>query len=259
MPGSPAVDESLCATMESSTYLGETHPLNPAVEAHMISPRSVFSTDDLEKRATEAKDKRCKDANSREARKGAILDSLGKYQISDNYLSPADDLLARNDWSVQPKTITRPRPPFRWNNMQLEHVDGEVVPSDQAYADTILDTECDLLAGTTWANYIEIQSFTDKSEVIVDDTVQYTNTHNVLYQGEKVWTLVTNHFCCKEGLWGQSSSCIYMRAKGVLRVKIVHKGRKASGDGWNSIETREYRVEDIIKKSGEARGRALCQ
>jgi hypothetical protein len=171
-------------------------------------------------------------------------------------IKEASPVSRRKILSVQPSMITKDRDPFMWVGAPLGEIDGVIVPSDQAYTDMILDNGSTLPQGTGWSDFVTVESFSDK---FCHDrsAFRYVNSHTIKYNGEPIWKLETEHTCNTTGTRGQSSSCIYMKAKGILRVKITHKGRNNVGNGWNSRETREYQVADIIKESGEARGRAL--
>jgi hypothetical protein len=220
-----------------------------------VGYQSLLSLEQMEK-ARIAKETRKLTTDARNGRKGAILESLGNFEIGDDFAQSFSEPPPVPNLLVQPSLITKDREPFRQNGAPSTEVDGVIVPSDQAYTDMVLDNGSTLPAGTVWADYVQVESFSDK---FCDDlnAVRYVNTHTIKYNGEALWKLVTEHSCNASGNRGQSSSCILMKAKGILRVKISHKGRNNKGSGWNSRETREYQVADIIKASGEARGRDL--
>lgn len=252
MPGITALHERIVESQEENPKHNAADPAySGSVGAHMISPQSVCWRGEAELGAKEAKGARGRLADIRENNKKAARDGLREFETDHGYLLAEEE--PTQTWSVEPKSLKQSKAPFRWNSMQLDHIDGEVVASDQAYTDMILDQGASLPSGTTWSDFIRLDSLVDKSEVPLSPDIQYTNTHTLTYQGEVVWKLRTDHFCCYEGTWGQSSSCVLMKSKGLLRLKIIHKGRKNCGKGWNSMETREYRLEDFVKKSGEAR------
>jgi hypothetical protein len=131
-------------------------------------------------------------------------------------------------------------------------LDGEVIPSDQAYADIILDREIDeayISSRCTLESLFDKQTQGDG----LGDEFTYQCTHTVLYKGEAVWKLKTISSCNRRGTRGQSSSCILKRQKGVVRVNVIHKGRHYHGGGRNVIEHREYSLIDIIRTSGQMR------
>lgn len=81
----------------------------------------------------------------------------------------------------------------------------------------------------------------------------HTSIHTLQYNGESIWKLETRRCFDVSGTWGQTSTCSLLREKGVLRLKLTHKGRKNMGQGWHSRETREYDLLEMIKESGLAR------
>jgi hypothetical protein len=143
------------------------------------------------------------------------------------------------------------------DNTQL---DGKIFPSDQAFSDMILDEGQALPTGSVWADFIAVESLTDKVSNDSLNSFCYVYTHNMRYNGEIIWTLETRSNCDSKGIWGQSSSCTISRREELLRVKIVHKGRRNLGEGWNTREKREFKLADLIRQSGEARQKELmCQ
>lgn len=231
----------------------------PVFSAEPMIYKPVFSPEQME-RAKIIKQEREIAANAKNTRRSAILTSVENFELQDDppLLKDADPISRqRTNLSVEPLMTTQDRKPFVWDGAPPDEIDGEIVPSDQAYADMILDNGLTLPEGVVWADFITVESISDKFGDNMRGAFRYVNAHTIKYNGEPIWKLATEHSCNTNGTRGQSSSCILMKAKGILRVKIIHKGRNNVGSGWNSRETREYRVEDIIKKSGEARGREL--
>ena len=140
-------------------------------------------------------------------------------------------------------------------------VEGKIVPSDQAFIDMVLEKGESLPEGSQWIDFVTIESLTDKASDDANHSFAFIFTHTLRYNGEAIWTLETRSNCDGKGTWGQSSTCTLHRIRdGVLRVKIVHKGRTDLGDGWNTRENREYSLPDIIRQSGEARqAELMCQ
>jgi hypothetical protein len=149
--------------------------------------------------------------------------------------------------SIHPIKVTRGRTPFIWRKSLCVDIDGETVPSDNAYVDMILEERYDAL------DYVTLVSETIKTTERGGQVFAHTTFHTVQYNGESIWKLETRRCFDVSGTWGQTSNCTVQKDQGILRVKLVHKGRKNMGQGWNSRETREYDLLDMIKESGEAR------
>jgi hypothetical protein len=143
------------------------------------------------------------------------------------------------------------------DNMQL---DGKIVPSDQAFSDMILEDGRTLPEGSVWADFIAVESLTDKVSDESHSSFSYVYTHTMRYNGETIWILETRSNCDKRGTWGQSSTCTLSHRDGLIRVNINYKGRRSLGQGWNTREKRELKLADLIRQSGEARQKELmCQ
>jgi hypothetical protein len=176
--------------------------------------------------------------NAKSRRKAAILESLGDSGIEGGVsqsTSKASPISKRQNLSVQPSMITKDREPFTWNCAPSGEIDGVIVPSGQAYTDMILDNGSTLPEGTIWSDFVTVESFTDR---FCDGVgmVLYVNTRTIKYDGEPIWKLETEHTYNTSGTRGQSSSCILIKFKGILRVKIIHQGRNNIGSEWNSRE-----------------------
>lgn len=130
---------------------------------------------------------------------------------------------------------------------------GRVISSDQAYIDTILDP---FIPSATDATATLLQHFYLISSRIKGTTPTSTRSviycHTLFYKGEPVWQLETNDNCNGKEVWGLSSYCL-VTGNGYLRVRVNHKGRKAVGQGWNTWETRDFCLKEILFTSGQAR------
>jgi hypothetical protein len=222
-----------------------------------VAPPSLFrDVGPLIDRARQARDKRIQRHNTRVTRKDAILESLGNFEDPVEIPMFFDNNQTGKRTSLEPVKVTKSRNPYRWKAVQCKEVDGEIIPSDQAYVDMILDHGSSLPRGSSWVDFLTLESLADKVTV-GDKQFCYVSTHTINYNGEPVWRLETRSSCDGKGTWGQSSSCTFNKGKEVLRVKIIHKGRKNLGQGWNSRETREYSLVDMIRESGEARQKEM--
>ncbi len=87
--------------------------------------------------------------------------------------------------------------------------------------------------------------------------VTYHHKHVLQYKGEIVCVFQTWHYVNAHGTWGQSMS-LRRRGQhlGELQAHILHKGRTATGNGWNAHERRTYRVLDILEASAERYSRS---
>ena len=158
-----------------------------------------------------------------------------------------------------PQATPESRLPYHYRkNEDNTHLDGKIVPSDQAFSDMILDEGQALPKGSAWADFILVESLTDKvSNDSLNTSFSYVYTHTMRYNGEVIWIMETRSNCDKRGTSGESSSCSMSHREGLLRVNITHKGRQNLGQGWNTREKRELKLEDLIRQSGEARQKEL--
>jgi hypothetical protein len=210
-------------------------------------------------RAIAAKKKRAQKTNVKNGRKAVVLESLGNFRSSielSSFNEEPHELEIMDP--LEPVNVTKgPRNPYRWKETQCpQQVYGNVIPSDQAYVDMTLDKGESLPPGSSWVDFMTLESLADKI-CNEDKSFCYVSTHTVKFNDEAIWRVETRSNCNVKGTWGQSSSCIKCRVKGTLRFKLIHKGRKISGQGWNSRETREYNLTDMIRESGKARQREM--
>jgi hypothetical protein len=223
-----------------------------------IAAPSLFRTGSMADRAIAAKKKQTQKTNVKDGRKATILESLGNFEESQElslFTEEPQRKLQRQD-SLEPVNIKKGRKPYRWKKTQCQQVYGDVVPSDQAYVDMTLDKGDSLPPGSSWTDFLALDSLAYKISN-EDMSFCYVSTHAVKYNGETIWRVETRSNFNGKGTWGQSSSCVMNISKGTLRFKLIHKGRKNLGQGWNSSETREYSLANMIKKSGEAREREM--
>jgi hypothetical protein len=222
-----------------------------------IAAPSLFRTGSMADRAIAAKKKQTQKKNVKDGRRAAILESLGNFEESQelSLFTEEPRQLKRQD-SLEPVHITKGRNPYRWKKAQCQQVHGDVIPSDQAYVDMTLDKGDSLPPGSCWVDFLTLESLADKI-CNEDKSFCYVSTHTVKYNDEAIWRVETRSNCNGKGTWGQSSSCVMNKSKGTLRFKLTHKGRKNLGQGWNSRETREYDLTDMIRESGEAREREM--
>lgn len=213
---------------------------------------SLFRTEAMAGRAKTAKNKRQQASKVRKDRKAAILESMETFHETEEF-PLFEEQPQEKTFSGEPVRASKGRNPYRWETSQ---VDGEIIASDQAYVDMVLDHGDTLPPGSFWADFVTLESLRNKTSN-QDKVLSYVNINTIMYNGEPIWRLKTQHGCNGEGTWGQSSSCTLMRFKGALRVKLIHKGRTNLGRGWNTRETREYNLTKMIKESGEAREREV--
>jgi hypothetical protein len=121
---------------------------------------------------------------------------------------------------------------------------GNIVPSDQAFVDVILEEE----RSRNLSEDIRVESTRTTSGIHQVTTVY---EHKVLYKGEDMFTLETKSHYDRIGTWGQSSTCVLRN--GNIKIKINNKGKMALGGGWNARETRYYSVQELVHQSAEAR------
>jgi hypothetical protein len=183
----------------------------------------------------------------RKSRKNKILVSMAMHEADVDIPGTPEESRQEKRPSVGPIKVTRDRKPFLWRKSLCVDIDGETIPSDNAYVDILLDERRDTL------DYVTLVSETIKTTERGGKVFAHTTFHTVQYNGESIWKLETRRCFDVSGTWGQTSNCILQKEKGILRVKLAHKGRKNMGQGWNSRETREYDLLDMIKESGEAR------
>jgi hypothetical protein len=148
------------------------------------------------------------------------------------------------------------------SDQRFSEVEGVVVPSDQAYLDMSLHAgarfSCrNLPVSSDWEELTTVN--TTSRKIIYKESRQacYAVTHTVYYNGEPIWRIQTE---CKydiKGTSGQSASCTLMKSRGIIRVKILHKGKTCLGQGRNCTEIRNYDLIGMIIESGEARRREL--
>jgi hypothetical protein len=157
-----------------------------------------------------------------------------------------------------PQATPKNRVPYHYRKDEDNtHLDGRIVPSDQAFSDMILDDGQALPKGAVWADFIRVESLTDKVSDASLNSFSYVYTHTMRYSGEVIWILQTKSNCDNRGTWGESSSCTISHREGIIRVNITHKGRRNLGQGWNTREKRELKLADLIRQSGEARQKEL--
>ena len=219
----------------------------------VIASPSLFQDGSLAAdRARQARDQRQRWHRNRTNQKDVIRESLCNFE--DPVEIPIFNVIKESErrTSLEPVKVTKNRIPHRWKAAQYGDIDGEIFPSDQAYVDMILEHG----SSSSWVDFLTIESLSDRKS-ISDREFCHICTHTIKYNGEPVWKLETRSSCDGKGTWGQSSSCALNKSKGVFRVKFVHKGRQNLGQGWNSRETREYNLVDMIRESGEARAKEM--
>jgi hypothetical protein len=251
-----------------------------------VAQPNFFSSDSAgRERAQLARQRRDEVDKSKRDRKNKVLeslDSLGDFEYSFNHGFQVDDKLdekksrqcllplqsASKSSSINspsppsaPQAPPKSRLPYHYRKDEdSTQLDGKIVPSDQAFSDMILDDGQALPAGSVWADFITVESLTDKVSEDSLNFFSYVYTHTMRYNGEVIWTMETRSNCDSKGTWGQSSSCIISHREGLLRLKIIHKGRRNLGEGWNTREKRVLKLADLIRQSGEARQEELmCQ
>jgi hypothetical protein len=183
----------------------------------------------------------------RKSRKNKIFESMAMHEAHVDIPGTAEESKQGKRPSVGPIKVTRDRTPFFWRKSLCVDIDGETVPSDNAYVDMLLEERHDAL------DYVTLVTETTKTTERGGKVFTHTSVHTVQYNGESIWKLETRRCFDVSGTWGQTSNCTLQKDKGILRVKLFHKGRKNMGQGWNSRETREYDLLDMIKESGKAR------
>jgi len=232
---------------EEHTVFRDKRSLEELQPAILQSPSSV----DRARKARERQQKREQFVTrAREARRAAVLQSLDNFDDSQEFDESSKTL-------VKAIHVARAKDPCRWRRSQCGDVEGDIVPSDQAYVDMILEKGSSLRPGSALADFVTMDSKTEKVPMDSVQSLSFLNSHTVAYRGEPIWKLETKSTCDMRGTAGQSSSCVLNKHRARLRVKITHKGRMNLGEGWNTREIREYKLEDMVKQSGEAREREL--
>jgi hypothetical protein len=230
-------------------------------------------------RAQLARQRRDRADKIKKDRKKQVLESLDFVGDSEYSDFQVDDKLDENNYRLRssskpssidnctpsspstPQATPTSRLPYHYRKDEDNNeLNGEIVPSDQAFSDMILEDGQALPEGSVWADFIAVESLTDKVSNDALASFSYIFTHTMRYNGEVIWVLKTTSNCDKQGTWGQSSTCTIRRREGNMRVNITHKGRRNLGEGWNTREKREFKLVDLIRQSGEARQKELmCQ
>ena len=253
-------------------------------ETLVVEQQSVFSGNSAAKeRAQLAKQRRDGVNRSKKDRKNTVLESLDFLGDSSSDFRVEGDLDEKKSRqslsplrssskpvsksSMKSSSIDAPslpsmpqaaperRLPYHYReDKDNTHLNGKIVPSDQAFSDMILDEGQALPEGSAWADFILVESLTDRVSMdSLNTAFSYVYTHIMRYNGEVIWTMETRSNCDNQGTWGQSSTCNVRHREGLLRVNITHKGRRNLGQGWNTRERREHKLADLIRQSGEAR------
>lgn len=152
--------------------------------------------------------------------------------------------------TVSPVKVVRCREPHEWKELTRRSSDGVVMPADQAYIDTILDGI--VPDSNEWSTLLKMDSVTDRIDTVGSEAgKQFVYRHVLLYKGEPIWKLETRSCYEPSVTWGQSSNCVL--TNGRLRVNLLHKGRRASGEGWHTHEKRVYSLSKLLSESGRLR------
>mmetsp|Transcript_4747 Transcript_4747/g.7401 ORF Transcript_4747/g.7401 Transcript_4747/m.7401 type:complete len:150 (-) Transcript_4747:626-1075(-) len=136
-------------------------------------------------------------------------------------------------------------------SQRVATIDSSILPSDQAYIDAIIDHG----AKVSPSRLCCLESLSDKVSKMGNNGEEFgvVCTHKLYYRGEIIWLLQTRSSFNRRASWGHGSSCRINKKKGILRVRLVHKGRDSLGNGHNFIESREYILAEMIRRSGQAR------
>ena len=253
---------------------------DPALE---VSPPNLFNGNSGAQRiAIRAKSRRSERDQTRTSRKNFISDSIDTLTqgVQDFHIQNITCHRKRASASSLDDAPSEPLPssslPRRWHSAttlpqlgaqyresesqrEMEKIhDGEILPSDLAFGDMILDQGESLPEGTTFMDFVSVESTTDKK---IDGRRKkvLTTVHSQIlyYNAEPVWQFVTESHCDGLGTWGHSSTCVLNKAQDKVKIRITHKGRRNLGDGFNTREVREFTITDLIRQSGEARQKAL--
>lgn len=183
----------------------------------------------------------------------SIASSNGSVYV-DNCVVP---LPLEGSPSIRPTKVVRSRTPHEWKKTDSFSEDGLVMPTDQAFIDTVLDTNLP----QCWSEHVHIESTRiaiphneDGSAQIGSDSAtekRYLHRHILHYKGEPIWAFETESVYCHKGAFGRSSNCVLTNDQ--LRVNLLHKGRRSSGAGWNSRERRTYSLTKLVAESGRLR------
>ena len=160
-----------------------------------------------------------------------------------------------NITSAKPLKVSKRRSIHQWRRSCTTPANGEIVGSDQAFIDVILE-DCSLPSGSEWSRVITLESTRSCDQLLMDGKCMSVNyRHKLLYKMECIFIMESTSFCDPRGTWGQSSSCHL--SKGHLKISINNKGMKAEGDGWNARETRVYCLDQLVKQSAKLRQNEL--
>lgn len=129
---------------------------------------------------------------------------------------------------------------------------GNVIPSDIAFADMILEPrEINSISDcTTWyASLFDVNSI--RWSQACDNLLSITFTHEISYRGEPIFLIETTNSCDGIDIWGQSSSCALSGDQ--LELKISNKCRKDVSSVRNERETKVFSLVKLVNDSAKAR------
>jgi hypothetical protein len=138
----------------------------------------------------------------------------------------------------------------------------QIIPSDQAYVDMILDQGASLVGDEElrWEDLVEVDTSSLKIRSSDNKEICLVVTHIVKYKDEPIWKLETKSSYGVSGSSGESAFCTFIKSRGVVRAKIIHKRRTCLGEGRNSTECRNHCILSMISESGVARQQEInCQ
>jgi hypothetical protein len=131
---------------------------------------------------------------------------------------------------------------------------GNVIPSDHAFVDIILDKR---ELTSSCSSLFAIRSI--RQSHLSGNVLCITFTHELSYRGELIFSVETTTNCDGTEIRGQSSICVLVN--GQLKVKISTKAKSAvsAGAGRNSRETKVYSLVELVKLASEARQNEMKQ
>jgi hypothetical protein len=123
------------------------------------------------------------------------------------------------------------------------------------------DDDDDSSSSTDDESSISDDSSLDVNELFQDDNnndwnqgqvmITYHQQYVLFYKGEAVCVFRSSYEVHAHGTSGQSLSLTWRQRLGELQARILHKGRMATGQGWNAQEQRTYRVCEILDAAVE--------
>lgn len=154
--------------------------------------------------------------------------------------------------TMRPLKVLRDRAPNTWKQSQVAaEADFQIMPADEAFIDAVLDSGLPE-DGASWSEIVSIRSAQHRTQGSCKQSARGIRyIHTLFYKGQPMWKMETTSCYDPFGTWGQSSSCILSNGK--LTINLMHKGRRSSGDGWNTKEKRVYSLSTIIEESGRLR------